>query len=194
MIELVKVTTKEQKEIVKDIIETHHSYVASNSSVGRRIDWLIYLDNGLLGECIGMIGIGSSVYPPPKDILKYLGVSKEEYKGVFNTIANNWRFCFNRSVKNAGSQVLKQLREKAPTAWKEKYGDDLKHIITFVGAGKNGAVYLADNWTKIGETSGLPAHKSSSMKWHTGEQLKELFVKPTGENRKIIIIRMMYKN
>jgi hypothetical protein len=191
MIELVKVTTKEQKEIVKDIIETHHSYVASNSSVGRRIDWLIYLDNGLLGECIGMIGIGSSVYPPPKDILKYLGVSKEEYKGVFNTIANNWRFCFNRSVKNAGSQVLKQLREKAPTAWKEKYGDDLKHIITFVGAGKNGAVYLADNWTKIGETSGLPAHKSSSMKWHTGEQLKELFVKPTGENRKIIIIRSL---
>jgi hypothetical protein len=145
----------------------------------------------MLGECIGMIGIGSSVYPPPKDILKYLGVSKQDYKLQFNNIGNNWRFCFSKSIKNAGTQVLKQLRQKAPIAWKQKYGDDLNHIITFVGAGKNGAVYLADNWKKIGETAGLPAHKSSSMKWNTGEQLKELFVKPTGENKKIILIKSL---
>ncbi len=189
MIELVEVKTKEQKELVKFIIENHHSYVPTNSSVGRRIDWLIYYDNGLLPECIGMIGIGSSVYPPPKDILNHLGVSKEQYKTLFNSIANNWRFCFSTSIKNAGTQVLKQLRQKAPDAWKNRYGDDLKHIITFVGAGKNGAVYLADNWKRIGETAGLPQHKSSSMKWHTGEELKQLFVKPTGENKKIILIR-----
>lgn len=189
MIELIQVTTSEQKELVKNIIENNHSYVPTNSSVGRRIDWLIYYDNGLLPECIGMIGIGSSVYPPPKDILNHLGVSKEQYKTKFNTIANNWRFCFSKSIKNAGTQVLKQLRQKAPGAWKQKYGDELKHIITFVGAGKNGAVYLADNWKKIGETAGLPQHKSSSMKWHTGEELKQLFVKPTGENKKIILIK-----
>lgn len=189
MIELIQVTTSDQKELVKNIIENNHSYVPTNSSVGRRIDWLIYYDNGLLPECIGMIGIGSSVYPPPKDILNHLGVSKEQYKTIFNTIANNWRFCFSKSIKNAGTQVLKQLRQKAPGAWKQKYGDDLNHIITFVGAGKNGAVYLADNWKKIGETAGLPQHKSSSMKWHTGEELKQLFVKPTGENKKIILIK-----
>jgi hypothetical protein len=189
MIELVQVTTQEQKELVKNIIINNHSYVPTNSSVGRRIDWLIYYQDDLLPECIGMIGIGSSVYPPPKDILRHLSVSKEEYKNLFNSIANNWRFCFAKSIKNAGTQVLKQLRNKAPVAWKQKYGDDLKHIITFVGAGKNGAVYLADNWKKIGETAGLPQHKSSSMKWHSGEQLKELFVKPTGENKKIILIK-----
>jgi Domain of unknown function (DUF4338) len=129
------------------------------------------------------------VYPPPKDILNHLGISKEQYKTLFNSIANNWRFCFSASIRNAGTQVLKQLRQKAPGAWKKKYGDDLKHIITFVGAGKNGAVYLADNWKRIGETAGLPQHKSSSMKWHTGEELKQLFVKPTGENKKIILIK-----
>lgn len=191
MIELIEVTTKEQKLIVKEIIENHHSYVPTNSSVGRRIDWLIYQSTDLFPECIGMIGIGSSVYPPPKDILNYLKVSKQEYKLIFNTVANNWRFCFSKQVKNAGTQVLKQLRQKAPGAWKKKYGDDLTHIITFVGAGKNGAVYLADNWSKIGETAGLPSHKSSSMKWNTGEQLKELFVKPTGENKKIIFIKKL---
>jgi len=189
MIELIQVTTQEQKNTVKQIIETHHSYVASNASVGRRIDWLIYVDDGMMGQCIGMIGIGSSVYPPPKDILKYLGVSKQEYKLQFNNIGNNWRFCFSKFIKNAGTQVLKQLRQKAPVAWKQKYGDELNHIITFVGAGKNGAVYLADNWKKIGETSGLPAHKSSSMKWNNNAELKELFVKPTGENKKIIFIK-----
>lgn len=191
MIELLQVTTQEQKNLVKNIIENNHSYVPTNSSVGRRIDWLIYYsdENSLLPECIGMIGIGSSVYPPPKDILNHLGVSKEQYKNIFNSIANNWRFCFSKKIKNAGTQVLKQVRQKAPDAWKQKYGDDLKHIITFVGAGKNGAVYLADNWKKIGETAGLPQHKSSSMKWNSGEELKTLFVKPTGENKKIILIK-----
>ena len=191
MIELLQVKTPEQKELVKNIIENNHSYVPTNSSVVRRIDWLIYHqeEDMILPECIGMIGLGSSVYPPPKDILKHLGMSKQEYKVAFNTIANNWRFCFSKKIKNAGTQVLKQLRQKAPDAWREKYGDDLRCIITFVGAGKNGAVYLADNWKQIGETAGLPAHKSSSMKWHTGEELKELFVKPTGENKKIILIK-----
>lgn len=189
MIELVQVNTSAQKELVKHIIENNHSYVPTNSSVGRRIDWLIYYGDEVFPECIGMIGIGSSVYPPPKDILTHLNLSKSEYKGVFNTIANNWRFCFAKSIKNAGTQVLKQLRQKAPGAWKQKYGDDLKHIITFVGAGKNGAVYLADNWKRIGETAGLPQHKSSSMKWNTNNELKELFVKPTGENKKIILIK-----
>jgi hypothetical protein len=191
MIELMQVKTPEQKELVKNIIENNHSYVPTNSSVGRRIDWLIYHqeEDMVLPECIGMIGLGSSVYPPPKDILRHLGMSKQEYKVAFNSIANNWRFCFSKRIKNAGTQVLKQLRQKAPGAWKEKYGDDLRCIITFVGAGKNGAVYLADNWKQIGETAGLPAHKSSSMKWHTGEELKELFVKPTGENKKIILIK-----
>jgi hypothetical protein len=27
------------------------------------------------------------------------------------------------------------------------------------------------------------------MKWNTGKELKELFVKPTGENKKVILIK-----
>jgi hypothetical protein len=42
MIELIEVTTLEQKSLVKNIIENNHSYVPTNSSVGRRIDWLIF--------------------------------------------------------------------------------------------------------------------------------------------------------
>jgi len=175
-----------QKKIVKNIIEKHHSYVPTAKSVGRRIDWLIYEDDKFPSECIGMIGIGSSVYPPPKDMLNYIGMSKNEYKDNFNSFANNWRFCMTKSIKNAGTKILKQLRELAPIEWKNKYGDNLTHLITFVGGGNNGAVYKADNWNMIGETAGLPKHKVVSMKWNNKEELKQLFVKPTGENKKLI--------
>jgi hypothetical protein len=186
---LEKVTTKQQKEIVKYIIENHHSYVPSNASVGRRIDWLIYESDDFPAHPVGMIGLGSSVYPPPKDILNRMKVSKDEYRQIFNSIANNWRFCMVRSIPNAGTQILKQLRTLAPIAWKEKYNDDLKILITFVAGGNNGAVYLADNWEVIGKTAGLPKHSSSSMKWDSSEQLKQKFVKPTGENQKIILYK-----
>lgn len=186
---LEEVKTKEQKDAVREIIENYHSYVPTSDSVGRRIDWLIYEEDGFGVRPVGMIGLGSSVYPPPKDILVEMGVSMEQYRAIFNSIANNWRFCMVKSIPNAGTQILRQLRTIAPVAWKQKYGDDLKILITFVAGGNNGAVYLADNWKIIGKTAGLPEHKSSSMKWDNAEQLKEKFVKPTGENQKLILYK-----
>jgi len=181
-----------QKKVVKRMIEKHHSYVPSNRSVGRRIDWLIYHPDYLnaLGvpQTVGMIGVGSSVYPPPKDLLRYVGMSKSEYKDNFNSFANNWRFCMTKPIPNAGSQVLKQLRHHAPIEWEKKYKNFLTHILTFVGGGNNGAVYKADNWDMVGETAGLPKHKMVSMKWDGKEQLKQKFVKPTGENKKLIFV------
>lgn len=197
MIKIELVKTNEQKKTVKNIIETYHSYVASNASVGRRIDWLVYHSDykNILGieKPIGMIGIGSSVYPPPKDLLIRLNVSKHEYRDIFNTICNNWRFCMVEKIKNAGTQILKQIREQAPIEWKKKYGDELNHIITFVAGGNNGAVYKADNWEVIGMTAGLPKHKSSSMKWDSSDDLKNKFVKPTGENKKLIFLKNLKK-
>ena len=191
MIKLEQVNTEGQRKVVNTIIEKYHSYVPSSKSVGRRIDWLIYDDDTFPLKAVGMIGIGSSVYPPPKAILEYMGLSKSEYKDVFNTVSNNWRFCMKKSIKNGGTQILKQVRNLAPMAWKEKYGDDLEYLITFVGGGNNGAVYKADNWSMVGKTAGLPKHKMVSMKWNTSDELKEKFVKPTGEDKKLIFIKKL---
>ena len=197
MVTIELVEDKTQKQMVKNIIENHHSYVPNNSSVGRRIDWLVYHSDytNILGIQIpiGMIGIGSSVYPSPKDILRYAGMKKDVYKENFNEFGNNWRFCMTKSIKNAGTQILKQLRKQAPIEWKRKYGDDLKWLITFVAGGNNGAVYKADNWKQIGETAGLPKHKAVSMKWNK-DDLNTMFVKPTGENKKIIFIKKLQNN
>lgn len=188
MIELKLITTNEERNIAKQIVENYHSYVPTYKSVGRRIDWLIFVD----GELCGMIGIGSSTYPPCKDLLKKLNINKNEYKNIFNNIANNWRFCMMKKIPNAGSQILKKLRKEAPIEWKKKYGDDLLYLITFVAGGNNGAVYLADNWEAIGYTAGLPNHKSVSMKWDDNENIKQKFVKPTGENKKIILFKNLF--
>ena len=186
------VNSEWQKKAVKRMIEKHHSYVPSAKSVGRRIDWLIYhpdYKNALgVPQAVGMIGVGSSVYPPPKDLLTYVGMSKSEYKDSFNSFSNNWRYCMRESIPNAGSQILKLLRRHAPIEWKKKYGDDLNYILTFVGGGNNGAVYRADNWNMVGYTAGLPEHDMVSMKWNDKEELKEKFVKPTGENKKLIFV------
>ena len=187
ILELVQ--TQIQKDIVKNIITKYHSYVPTHRSVGRRIDWLIYEDEDFMSRPVGMIGIGSSVYPPPKDLLNYLNTDKYKYKENFNSYANNWRFCMTKSIPNAGSQILKQLRHYAPIEWENKYKNFLTHLITFVGGGNDGAVYKSDNWKMVGETAGLPKHKSSSMKWNDKKELKELFVKPTGENKKLIFIK-----
>ena len=80
------------------------------------------------------------------------------------------------------------ISEQTFYRWKKKYGDDLNYILTFVGGGNNGAVYKADNWDMVGETAGLPKHKMVSMKWNDKEELKEKFVKPTGENKKLIFV------
>lgn len=190
MIRLELIHSTYQQHLAKEIVESYHSYVPTYKSVGRRIDWLIYNDD----KVIGMIGIGSSTYPPCKDILHKLNITKNEYKNIFNNIANNWRFCMKENIPNAGTQVLKLLRKNAPIEWKQKYGDELKYLITFVGGGNNGAVYRADNWQMIGYTAGLPEHKSCSMKWDDNETLKHKFVKPTGENKKLIFFYQYKKS
>ena len=91
--------------------------------------------------------------------------------------------------KEHGSQILKEIRSRAKDDWLRLYGNNLQAIVTTIGNDKKGSVYLADNWINIGETAGLPPNrKSVSMKWDNPEGIKEKYVKPTGENKKTILI------
>lgn len=177
--------TAEQKTIADNIVNKHHSYVASPRTVGRCLKYLITIDN----EYIGTFWLGSGFKPTPKAILNYFNKSQKEFDLMFNTVADNKRFCMAKQIPNFGSRLLKELRKRARTDWQKKYGDDLIAIVTTIGGGKSGSVYLADNWKKIGETSGLPSNRMSvSMKWDDSENIKQKFVKPTGENKKLILL------
>jgi len=177
--------TPEDKKLADNMVIQHHSYVASARTVGRCMKYIISYE----GRDIGTFWVGSGFKPTPKAILNYFKVSQSEYDKIFNEIADNKRFCMIERIPNIGSQILKTIRNRVKEDWKNRYGNNLRGIVTTIGGDKNGAVYLADNWKKIGETAGLPANrKSVSMKWDDKESIEEKYVKPTGENKKIILI------
>lgn len=176
---------KDQKDVANKIVMDFHSYVKSPRTVGRCIKYLIEYDN----ELIGTFWLGSGFKPTPKAILNYMKMNQKEFDLIFNEIADNKRFCMSKSIPNLGSQILKQIRNRAKKDWFSLYGNNLQAIVTTIGNDKKGSVYLADNWIKIGETAGLPPNrKSVSMKWDDAENIKSKYVKPTGENKKIILI------
>ena len=177
--------SKEQKDVANSIVMKFHSYVKSHRTVGRCIKYLIEDDN----EIVGTFWLGSGFKPTPKAILNYMEMGQKQFDLIFNEVADNKRFCMAKSIPNFGSQVLKEIRNRAKTDWFRLYGNNLQAIVTTIGNDKKGSVYLADNWVRIGETAGLPANrKSVSMKWDDAEGIKEKYAKPTGENKKTILI------
>jgi hypothetical protein len=167
------------------MVREFHSYVPSIKTVGRVIKYLAF-DNG---ELCGTFWLGSGFRPTPKSLLDRFQVKQAEFDQFFNEVADNKRFTIIKSRKNLGTQILRQVRERAATDWRRKYGDNLRAIVTTIGDDKPGSVYLADNWVHVGYTAGLPSErKSVSMKWNSAEEIQDRFVKPTGENKKRILM------
>jgi hypothetical protein len=183
---LLRIAESDQDKLIADqIVEQHHSYVASSKTVGRCLKYIIkYKDKD-----VGTFWIGSGFKPTPKAILNYFSMSQSQFDKIFNEVADNKRFCMKEQIPNVGTQILSAIRKRAKLDWFEYYNNDLKAIITTIGNNKKGAVYLADNWKKIGETSGLPEDRLSvSMKWNDAEEINSRYVKPDGENKKTILI------
>lgn len=185
MISIRIAETKEEKKIADKMVVEYHSYVSSARTVGRCLKYIISYNN----KDVGTFWVGSGFKPTPKAILNYFNMSQSEFDKIFNEVADNKRFCMIERIPNLGSQILKLIRNRVRDDWRKKYNNELRAIITTIGSDKNGAVYLADNWNNIGETAGLPSTKKSvSMKWDNKESIAAKYVKPTGENKKKILI------
>jgi hypothetical protein len=190
-VNIVFANSDDKNEISNQIVEKYHGYVASRKTVGRCLKYLIDYNN----QYIGTFWLGSGFKPTPKSILNYFNMGQKQFDGIFNEIADNKRFCLTESVPNLGSIVLSGIRKRARADWFNIYGDQLQAIITTIGSDRKGSVYLADNWKVIGETSGLPSdRKSVSMKWNTSDEINDRYEKPTGENKKIILITQALGN
>jgi len=191
MINIRIAETNEDKNIANNIVIDFHSYVSSPRTVGRCIKYIISYNT----KDVATFWLGSGFKPTPKAILNFFKVSQKEFDKMFNEVADNKRFCIKENpIPNFGSQILSRIRKRATTDWFNKYGNNLKGILTTIGDNKNGAVYLADNWKVIGKTAGLPKrNKSVSMKWNTKEEISERYIKPTGENKKLILITTSLK-
>jgi len=160
-----------QTKIFRDIINTYHSYVKYKDVPQRRINYIIFRTSD--SKPIGAIGISSCVLAiGARD--NWIGWDKDTRLKNSNKLANNYRFCLipDNGIANAGTMALKLLREVGSKRWKEKYGDELIMLETFVqplidGSDnkRNGAVYLADNWIEVGETLGNSIKKAPLLLW-----------------------------
>ena len=163
-ITLEECNNETKNKLFRDFINQYHSYVKYKDVPQRRINWLIW--NGM--ELVGAIGISSCVLAVG-DRDRWIGWNREVREKMSNSMANNYRFCLkpNTGIKNLGSRVLKMVREEGRKRWKEKYGDELILLETYVLKNENriGAVYLADNWTNVGMTSGVSISKAPLLLW-----------------------------
>jgi len=159
-----EVDNAEKNKLFRDFINKYHSYVKYKDVPQRRINWLIW--NGM--DLIGCIGFSSCVLAVG-DRDRWIGWTKEQRQTLSNSMANNYRFCLKpeTGIKNLGSRVLKIARNKLAIRWKEKYGDDLLLLETYVLKNENrrGAVYLADNWIHVGNTTGVSISKAPTKHW-----------------------------
>jgi hypothetical protein len=118
-------------------------YPGSKGIPGRSLCYLVKYHSNIAG----IIGFNS----PPRNY------------GVFNAYfgkGNENRFVLNNvfrlvdNEKNLATRVMKIARNRIRKEYKEKYGEELIGIATFVEPPRTGALYKADNWDYIGETAG----------------------------------------
>jgi len=158
-------------ELFRNTINKYHSYVKYKDAPTRNIRWLVIETS--TGHCIGAVGIASCVLAL-KSRDGFVGWDKDARMKNSNKVANNSRFCLipNASkLKNVASMTLKLVGIEGRKRWKEKYGDDLVLLETYIEQIDNGelhrsgACYKASNWIYVGETTGVSISKSPMTLW-----------------------------
>lgn len=135
-----------KRKTAAEFVNAHHSYIKWADRPSRKMYWALY-ENGIL---VGVFGLGSA-FARPKPIMKYMS----EHSLAFNEVGNNIVYAlFGQKDRNAGTRFLKMIRRDAVVWWKERYGDELKALQTFILPPRTGAMYKADNWMQLGSTTG----------------------------------------
>lgn len=124
-------------------------YPESKGIVGRSINYLVIWQN----KIVGIIGGNSPPYSV-KAIDEFFGITKENRNDVLVKFLNNEVYRIIHSAKNLATMTLKSFRKQLKKDYREKYGDELIGLITFVEPPRTGAIYKADNWTFLGMTKG----------------------------------------
>ncbi len=155
----------DKNKIFRETIDNHHQYVKYTDVPQRRINYNVFETKS--GNLVGAVGISSAVLAiSARD--NWIGWNKKERLSNLNHVANNYRFALireNITIEYVGTRVLKILRLLGALRWKDKYGDDLVLLETYVKPPWSGTVYLADNWTRVGMTKGFSIKKAPVKLW-----------------------------
>lgn len=111
---------------------------------------------------LGSIAVHSAVLTiEPRD--QFISWNQAQKLQNLNKVANNYRFALR--VRGIGSQVLSLLERHAKREWKNKYGDNLVLLETFVQPPYQGTTYKAANWNYVGMTKGCAVRRAPVSLW-----------------------------
>lgn len=167
-----KVENKEDKKLFRYLLQKYH-YLGYRIIVGRHINYLIYLDNNL----VGVISFADAIlHHNLRD--KYIGWDIETRMKKLHLIINNVRFLILPwiHIQNLGSKILSIASKTVPKDWKLKYGYEPILFETFVDCKKFlGTVYKASNWKYLGRTKGKCR---KGLYWFAHRRPKDLYIFP----------------
>ena len=123
---------------------------------GQQIHFLIWYK----GENVGAISGGGAVYATGvRD--SFFDITQNNREQVLNGIIDNTVFRLEKPERNLATRCLALWRKTVVGYWEYLYGVKPYGFETFVlredledGRQRVGALYLADNWTMVGETYG----------------------------------------
>ena len=131
---------------------------------GQQIHYLIWYETDDGWKNVGAISGGSAVYATGvRDDFFY--ITKDNREKVINGIIDNTLFRLELHEYNLASQIVSLWRKVVVKDWESLYGVKPYGFETFVeyaeidaNRQRVGSLYLADNWTFVGETR---KHKES---------------------------------
>jgi hypothetical protein len=134
-------------------------YVLNKGTHGQQLHYLIFDDN----RHVGIISGASPTYDvAPRDRFFNLPTdrkckeAKRRKEAILNQIINNTVFRIEHTRKNLATQTLALWRRRIAADWEYLYQVPVLGFETFVVEEdhRKGTLYLADNWTCLGETKG----------------------------------------
>ena len=158
-----KMTAEGRTDKSKDVGEVrgHH---------GQQIHYLIWYETDHGWKNVGAISGGSAVYATGvRD--EFFRITEGNREKVINGIIDNTLFRLELPEYNLASKIVSLWRKAVVKDWEGLYGVKPYGFETFVEYAeidahrqRVGSLYLADNWTRVGETTG-------SAKNHVGKGL-----------------------
>ena len=149
---LIKVDETKWEPLWDQLVREHH-YLGYESTIGRRVKYLVALGD----RVIGAISFCSAAYKlGPRD--KYLGWDKSARLAMLPRLVCNNRFLILPWVKirNLASRVLSLSLKRMRLDWERQYQMEPCMVETFVDSERfSGTCYAADNWVHLGETKGF---------------------------------------
>lgn len=127
---------------------------------GQQIHYLIWYETVDGWQNVGAISGGSAVYATSvRD--KFFHITKENREKVINGIIDNTLFRLELHEPNLASRIVAMWRKIVVKDWEALYGVKPYGFETFVEYAeldattqRVGGLYIADNWERVGETSG----------------------------------------